>query len=75
MTEPNQPPRRKLRVGALAAALTATLALLCCTGGTGAFFLTELGGELFVEMEGVRRSVLRVWVPDLRAAGGEHRPS
>ena len=34
-----------------------------------------LGGELFVETEGVRRSVLRVWVPDRRAAGGEHRPA
>ncbi|TDB90014.1 M23 family metallopeptidase [Micromonospora fluostatini] len=38
-------PRRSLRLGALAAALTATLALLCCTGGAGAFFLTELGGD------------------------------
>ncbi|WBB78857.1 M23 family metallopeptidase [Micromonospora sp. WMMD882] len=38
-------PRRKVRVGALAAALTAALALLCCTGGAGAFLLTELGGE------------------------------
>ncbi|SCL21022.1 Peptidase family M23 [Micromonospora nigra] len=45
MTDANRPPRPKLRLGALAAALTATLALLCCTGGTGAFFLTELGGE------------------------------
>ncbi|MBZ5709245.1 hybrid sensor histidine kinase/response regulator [Nannocystis pusilla] len=34
-----------------------------------------LGGELFVETEGVRRSVLRVWVPDGRAVGGEHRPA
>lgn len=34
-----------------------------------------LGGELFVETEGVRRTVLRVWVPDLGAAEGEHRPS
>ncbi|WAS91279.1 hybrid sensor histidine kinase/response regulator [Nannocystis punicea] len=34
-----------------------------------------LGGELFVETEGARRSVLRVWVPDRWAAGGEHRPS
>ncbi|GIJ28211.1 hypothetical protein Vqi01_33730 [Micromonospora qiuiae] len=38
-------PRRSVRVGALAAALTAALAFLCCTGGTGAFFLTELGGD------------------------------
>ena len=28
-------PRRRLRVGALAAALTAALTLLCCTGGAG----------------------------------------
>ncbi|PCC68668.1 Signal transduction histidine kinase [Nannocystis exedens] len=34
-----------------------------------------LGGELFVETEGVRRTVLRVWVPERRAAEGEHRPS
>ncbi|MGC4804125.1 peptidoglycan DD-metalloendopeptidase family protein [Micromonospora sp. DT233] len=38
------PRRRQLRLGALAAALTAILALLCCTGGTAAFFLTELSG-------------------------------
>lgn len=38
-------PARQLRVGALAAALTAAMALLCCTGGSGAFLLTELGGE------------------------------
>ncbi|SCL40002.1 Peptidase family M23 [Micromonospora pallida] len=38
-------PRRQVRVGALAAALTAALALLCCTGGAGAFLLTELGGD------------------------------
>ncbi|WP_434741981.1 M23 family metallopeptidase [Micromonospora sp. SH-82] len=38
------PRRPLLRLGALAAALTATLALFCCTGGAGAFFLTELGG-------------------------------
>ncbi|MEV0327575.1 M23 family metallopeptidase [Micromonospora echinospora] len=36
---------RQVRVGALAAALTAAMALLCCTGGAGAFLLTELGGE------------------------------
>ncbi|NLU80274.1 M23 family metallopeptidase [Micromonospora sp. HNM0581] len=40
-----QRPRRPVRIGALAAALTATLVLLCCTGGAGAFFLTELGGD------------------------------
>jgi murein DD-endopeptidase MepM/ murein hydrolase activator NlpD len=40
----NSPGRRQLRLGALAIALTATLALLCCTGGTAAFFLTELSG-------------------------------
>ncbi len=39
------PPRRKLRLGVLATALTAVLALLCCVGGAGAFFLTELGNE------------------------------
>ncbi|MCX4389064.1 M23 family metallopeptidase [Micromonospora peucetia] len=38
-------PRRQIRLGSLAAALTAALALLCCTGGAGAFFLTELGGD------------------------------
>lgn len=35
----------------------------------------SLGGDLYVETEGVRRSVLRVWVPDRRAAGGEPRPA
>ncbi|GGM30024.1 MULTISPECIES: M23 family metallopeptidase [Micromonospora] len=41
-----QPSRnRPIRLGALSAALTATLALLCCTGGAGAFFLTELSGD------------------------------
>ncbi|MCM0677294.1 M23 family metallopeptidase [Micromonospora phytophila] len=45
MSDDSRPPRRPLRLGALAAALTATLALLCCTGGAGAFFLTELGGD------------------------------
>ncbi|MFI7576197.1 M23 family metallopeptidase [Micromonospora sp. NPDC049497] len=44
MSDDVRPPRR-LRVGALAAALTAALILLCCTGGAGAFLLTELGGE------------------------------
>jgi signal transduction histidine kinase len=33
-----------------------------------------LGGELFVETEGARRSVLRVWVPDRRASGGSKSP-
>nr|WP_036343291.1 M23 family metallopeptidase [Micromonospora purpureochromogenes] len=37
--------RRKLRVGVVATAVTAALALLCCVGGAGAFFLTELGGD------------------------------
>ncbi|MFR9779284.1 M23 family metallopeptidase [Micromonospora sp. MS34] len=37
--------RRKLRLGALATAATAVLAVLCCVGGAGAFFLTELGNE------------------------------
>ncbi|MFG1774927.1 M23 family metallopeptidase [Micromonospora sp. NPDC049048] len=45
MSDEVRPRRRRLRLGALAAGLTATLALLCCTGGVGAFFLTELGGE------------------------------
>ncbi|MGK5519887.1 M23 family metallopeptidase [Micromonospora sp. URMC 107] len=45
MSDETRPRRRQLRLGALAAALTATLALLCCTGGAGAFFLTELGGD------------------------------
>ncbi|MEO3776258.1 M23 family metallopeptidase [Micromonospora sp. B11E3] len=43
--EAGAPPRRRqLRLGALATALTAALTLLCCTGGTAAFFLTELSG-------------------------------
>jgi murein DD-endopeptidase MepM/ murein hydrolase activator NlpD len=33
--------RRTLRAAALAVALTATLVLLCCTGGVAGFFLTE----------------------------------
>ena len=45
MTDANPSRRRPVRIGALAAALTATLAFLCCTGGAGAFFLTELGGD------------------------------
>ncbi|MEU6074967.1 M23 family metallopeptidase [Micromonospora sp. NPDC047074] len=45
MSDEIRPRRRQLRLGALAAALTATFALLCCTGGAGAFFLTELGGD------------------------------
>ncbi|MEU5548254.1 MULTISPECIES: M23 family metallopeptidase [unclassified Micromonospora] len=45
MSSESSPRRQPVRVGALAAALTAALALLCCTGGAGAFFLTELGGE------------------------------
>ncbi|MFI7077037.1 M23 family metallopeptidase [Micromonospora sp. NPDC049903] len=45
MSNESSPRRPPVRVGALAAALTAALALLCCTGGAGAFFLTELGGE------------------------------
>ncbi|MEV0721273.1 M23 family metallopeptidase [Micromonospora purpureochromogenes] len=40
-----QPPRRRLRVGAVVTALTATFTLLCCGGGAAAFFLTNLGGE------------------------------
>ncbi|SCL62336.1 Peptidase family M23 [Micromonospora citrea] len=45
MNDETRPRPRQLRLGALAAALTATFALLCCTGGAGAFFLTELGGD------------------------------
>ncbi|MEH0934399.1 M23 family metallopeptidase [Micromonospora psammae] len=45
MSGADQPPRRRLRVGAVAVALTATLVLLCCGGGTSAFFLTNLGGD------------------------------
>ncbi|MER5336447.1 M23 family metallopeptidase [Micromonospora sp. NPDC002717] len=45
MSDETRPRRRQPRLGALAAALTATFALLCCTGGAGAFFLTELGGD------------------------------
>ncbi|SBT52548.1 M23 family metallopeptidase [Micromonospora narathiwatensis] len=39
------PGRRKLRLGFLSAVVTAVLTLLCCAGGAGAFFLTELGGD------------------------------
>ncbi|WP_018831175.1 M23 family metallopeptidase [Salinispora tropica] len=45
MSRAAEPKGHRLRVGALALALTATLTLLCCTGGAGAFFLTELGGD------------------------------
>ncbi|MBM7491347.1 murein DD-endopeptidase MepM/ murein hydrolase activator NlpD [Micromonospora luteifusca] len=38
-------PRRSLRLGVIATALTGMLFLLCCTGGTAAFFLTGLGGD------------------------------
>ncbi|GGO12820.1 M23 family metallopeptidase [Micromonospora parathelypteridis] len=37
--------RRPLRVGVIAAILTGVLFLLCCTGGTAAFFLSGLGGD------------------------------
>src|SRR3712207_4373670 len=40
-----RPPRRRLRVGALVTALTATFTPLCCGGGTAAFFLTNPGGD------------------------------
>lgn len=33
-----------------------------------------LGGDLFVETEGTRRSVLRVWIPDRRETGGSTGP-
>ncbi|GHJ11511.1 hypothetical protein TPA0907_58780 [Micromonospora humidisoli] len=42
---PTAAPRRRVRVGAVAAALTGALALLCCGGGSAAFFLTNLGGD------------------------------
>lgn len=46
MTAPlHEPARRAGRRGALVIALTAALALLCCGGGTGAFFLAGLGGD------------------------------
>lgn len=49
MTEPTtdsgQPRRRPIRLATLATALTAVLALFCCIGGAGAFFLTEMGGD------------------------------
>ncbi|WP_018255214.1 M23 family metallopeptidase [Salinispora mooreana] len=45
MSRAAKPKHRRLRVGVLAVALTATLTLLCCAGGAGAFFLTELGGD------------------------------
>ncbi|MGK5442824.1 M23 family metallopeptidase [Micromonospora sp. URMC 105] len=41
----SQQPRRRLRLSFLLTALTATLTLLCCGGGTAAFFLTNLGNE------------------------------
>lgn len=37
--------RRPLRVGVIATMLTGVLLLLCCTGGTAAFFLSGLGGD------------------------------
>ncbi|RAO15591.1 M23 family metallopeptidase [Micromonospora noduli] len=42
--------RGPLRLGVVAAMLTGMLFLLCCTGGTAAFFLTGLGGD---DAEGV----------------------
>lgn len=45
MSGTGEPPRRRIRIGAVAAALTGTLALLCCGGGSAAFFLTNLGGD------------------------------
>ncbi|MBQ0903507.1 M23 family metallopeptidase [Micromonospora sp. U21] len=37
--------RRPVRVGVIATILTGVLLLLCCTGGTAAFFLSGLGGD------------------------------
>ncbi|MEV4198094.1 M23 family metallopeptidase [Micromonospora globbae] len=45
MSDERVPRRRRRPLRALAAALTVGLGLLCCTGGTAAFFLTELGGD------------------------------
>ncbi|MCO1596752.1 M23 family metallopeptidase [Micromonospora sp. RHAY321] len=39
------PLRRPLRVGVLASVLTGVLLLLCCAGGTAAFFLSGLSGD------------------------------
>lgn len=38
-------PRRPARRVGLAVALVSALALLCCGGGVGAYFLTDLGGQ------------------------------
>lgn len=51
---------RPIRMAALATALTGALLLLCCTGGAGAFLLTELGGDTddpkaTMDMEGCGR--------------------
>ena len=46
VTRPAPTPTRRPTPGsALLVALTATLALLCCAGGAGAFFLDGLGGD------------------------------
>ncbi|MFC6015471.1 peptidoglycan DD-metalloendopeptidase family protein [Plantactinospora solaniradicis] len=45
MTDHGPTTRRPVRRVALAVALTATLALLCCTGGTGAFLVTMFANE------------------------------
>ncbi|MEV4658973.1 M23 family metallopeptidase [Micromonospora sp. NPDC049301] len=45
MSDGSRPRRWQLRRNAVAGALTTVLVLVCCTGGTAAFFLTELGGE------------------------------
>ncbi|WP_433116122.1 M23 family metallopeptidase [Micromonospora sp. CA-246542] len=37
--------RRPIRAGVIASVLTGVLLLLCCTGGTAAFFLSGLGGD------------------------------
>ncbi|WBB66035.1 M23 family metallopeptidase [Micromonospora sp. WMMD812] len=50
MNDEAAPPHRRVRIGALSTALTVALALLCCTGGTAAFFLTELGGDAAEQM-------------------------
>ncbi|MEU4679793.1 M23 family metallopeptidase [Micromonospora sp. NPDC023737] len=50
MNDKKANPRRRLPVRALAVALTVAFALLCCTGGTAAFFLSELGGDSAEQM-------------------------
>ncbi|MEV4809229.1 M23 family metallopeptidase [Micromonospora avicenniae] len=50
MNDGKPPRRRRLPLRALAGALAVALALLCCTGGTAAFFLSGLGGDSAEQM-------------------------